>query len=185
VKAVVEYDDREAFAGLVERHKRGVFALLHRFLGNEYEVEDVAQNVFLAVYRGITAFKLEAKFSTWLYRIAYNQACSAIRRMRAKKEEMLVPYARDEEGNIADYEDKEISGPEEQAFKAQVWKAVAALPAQSRAVIELYYGRQFSYPEIAEVLSLPIGTVKTHLFRARAHLRERLTEGTPTRSKAQ
>ena len=81
---VVEKNDREAFGELVDRHKRGVFALLTRLMGRCPEVEDIAQNVFIAAYRGLQAFRGKARFGTWIYRIAYNQACSELRRRRSR-----------------------------------------------------------------------------------------------------
>ena len=176
VGLVVEADDRAAFGELVERHKRGVFALLHRILGRNEEIEDIAQNIFLAAYRGLKAFRQSAKFSTWLFRITYNHACTALRRYRTKREQMTVPHEEDEKGQLKEYEDTKGLNPESSVLNKQVWAAVDRLPVQSRAVIELYYGRGLSYPEIAESLSLPLGTVKTHLHRARGKLRELLVE---------
>lgn len=176
VKLVAERDDRSAFAELVERHQRGVFSLLHRILGPDDEIEDIAQNVFIAAYRGLRTFRGNARFGTWLYRVTYNQACSALRRRSTKKEKMLVQHPEDETGSPIEFADQGSADPSELLLAKQVWRAVGRLPTQSRAVVELFYGRGMSYPEIAEALDLPVGTVKTHLHRARNHLRELLVE---------
>lgn len=174
IRLVVDADDRAAFAQLIARHQRAVFALAYRVLGRKEEVEDIAQNVFLAVYRGLASFKGGAKFSTWLYRVTYNHACSALRRRQSHKETQL-PVRDDAEGSEAEIVDQESPDPEAEVLRGQVWRAVERLPAQARAVIELYHGQGINYPEIADILGLPLGTVKTHLHRARQKLREMLT----------
>ena len=178
VRRAATGDDRKAFAELVDRHKEGVFALLYRLLGRSGEVEDVAQNVFIAAYRGLPAFKGKAKFSTWIYRIAYNQAVTAIRRIASRRSRELQEPERDGDGQRSkEWSDPKGPAQEQGALAGQVWTAVEKLPTSLRAVVELHYGRGFKYPEIAEVLSLPLGTVKTHLHRARAQLRKFLTGG--------
>jgi RNA polymerase sigma-70 factor (ECF subfamily) len=174
VRLVVDNDDREAFGKLVDRHKAGVFALLYRLLGKCDEVEDIAQNVFLAAYRGLRAFKSKAQFGTWIYRIAYNHAVSELRRRRSRLEHEQQPSVDADSGLETPVPDTRNSSPEEKAISGQVWEAVNRLPTPSRAAIELYYRQGFRYPEIAEALSLPLGTVKTHLHRARRQLRELL-----------
>ena len=176
VRKVVDNDDREAFGQLVDKHKRGVFALLHRLLGNRPEVEDIAQNVFLAAYRGLAAFKGSAQFSTWIYRIAYNQAVSELRKRKSIAAHEL-PEAAPEDGK-PEQPAADPKGPDQltNVLRNQVWSAVNKLPVGLRATIELYYGRGLRYPEIAEALSMPLGTVKTHMHRAREQLREMLLE---------
>jgi RNA polymerase sigma-70 factor (ECF subfamily) len=174
VRLVVDKDDREAFGELVDRHKSGIFALLYRLLGKCDEVEDIAQNVFLAAYRGLRAFKSQAQFGTWIYRIAYNHAVSELRRRRSRMEHEHQPSVDADGGFETPAPDTRSFSPEEKAISGQVWEAVNRLPTPSRAAIELYYRQGFRYPEIAEALSLPLGTVKTHLHRARRQLRELL-----------
>ncbi len=173
VGRATESDDREAFAELLERHKGGVFALLNRILGRSDEVEDIAQNVFLAAYRGLPAFQGKARFGTWVYRIAYNQACSALRRKTSQRSRELQP-AEDENGRVPEPPDRDALSQDDEMLRTQVWEAVDRLPTALRAAVELFYGQGLRYPEIAEALSLPQGTVKTHLHRARAQLRELL-----------
>lgn len=176
VGLVVREDSRGAFEELVDRHKGGVFAFLHRMLGRTEDIEDVAQNVFIAAYRGLRTFKHESKFSTWLYRITYNQACTNLRQKQTGKIKMLVQLPEDEQGKVREFPDSNIRNPEKKAANNQVWKFVHQLPPQAKAVIELYYGSGLNYAEIAEALSLPIGTIKTHMHRAKQKLREAMTE---------
>jgi RNA polymerase sigma-70 factor (ECF subfamily) len=173
-RAAVEHD-RKAFSELVDRHKDGVFALVRRLLGRSDEVEDIAQNVFLAAYRGLAAFKGKAKFSTWVYRIAYNQSCSALRKITSRRaREVHEPPVGDGDRPAKEPRDDSGESPERGALKREVWNAVSELPTSLRAVVELHHGRGLSYPEVAEAMGLPLGTVKTHLHRARARLREML-----------
>lgn len=183
VRLVVEEDNRQAFAELVERNKRGVFALVTRLLGPVDEVEDIAQNVFVAAYRGLPAFRQNAKFSTWIFRIAYNQSCSALRRIRSRRNHEATESGSRNTERIPEYVDPKATNQEQRVLRGQVWKAVEKLPTQSRAVIELFYGSGLSYPELAEALELPLGTIKTHLHRARAGLREMLVEKRETKEK--
>lgn len=176
VNLVVREDNRQAFEELVNRHKGGVFAFLHRMLGRSQEIEDVAQNIFIAAYRGLRTFNHEAKFSTWLYRITYNQACTNLRRNQTGKLKMLVQLPEDEMGNVKEFPDSAGRDPEKSAQQKQVWKFVEQLPSQAKAVIELYYGKGLNYSEIADALTLPVGTVKTHMHRAKQKLREVMTE---------
>jgi RNA polymerase sigma-70 factor (ECF subfamily) len=171
-------DDRKAFAELVDRHKEGVFALLYRLLGRSEEVEDIAQNVFIAAYRGLPAFKGRSKFGTWIFRITYNQAVTALRKITARRSrEIPEPRREDDEGKAVEWRDNKSPSPEDGALAHQVWQAVERLPTQLRAVVELHHGRGLSYPEIADILEMPLGTVKTHLHRARSLLRGMLTGG--------
>lgn len=181
VRLVVDEDDRAAFAELIERNKRGVFALITRLLGPIDEVEDIAQNVFIAAYRGLPAFKQNAKFSTWIFRIAYNQSCSALRRIHSRRKKEMPESSGLEVERIPEFVDQNATTQEKKVLHRQVWKAVEKLPTQSRAVIELFYGNGLSYPELADVLELPLGTIKTHLHRAREGLREMLVEKRETK----
>lgn len=174
IQLVVEKDDRQAFAELIKRHQRSVFAVLYKVMGNRKEVEDVAQDVFIALYRNLDSFRDESKFSTWLYRVAFNHGCSAIRRLKTKKEQLLANSMEREDGTTIDLPAPNVEDPEKKVLAGQVWRYASRLPEQMRAALELFYRQEKSYDEIAEILSLPLGTVKTQLFRARAELRKRL-----------
>lgn len=174
VRKVVDEKDRDAFSELIERYKGGVFALLHRLLGPSEEMEDIAQNIFLAAYRGLPMFRGQAKFGTWIYRIAYNQACTALRRIASRRGREEPLDSGEKSAPEPAVPDPGAVNPEEAVLHSEVWRAVQKLPTSLRAVVELHHGRGLRYPEIAEVLSLPLGTVKTHLHRARAQLRELL-----------
>ena len=156
----------EAFATLVERYDRAVYHLAYRTLHDVEEAKDVAQEAFFKAYRSLRTFKPGAKFSTWVFAITYHACCDRLnRRKRYSNEEMPE---RADPG----------PGPEAQAISLdqarRLHDAIDALPEKYRTVITLYHLQGKQYDEIAEVLGLPMGTVKTHLFRAKEHLRKLL-----------
>ena len=156
----------EAFAVLVERYDRAVYHLAYRTLRDVEEARDASQEAFFKAYRSLRTFKPGAKFSTWIFAITYHACCDRLnRRKRYSNEEMPE---RADSG----------PGPESQAIALdqarRLHDAIDALPEKYRAVITLYHLQGKQYEEIATVLGLPMGTVKTHLFRAKEHLRKLL-----------
>jgi len=162
--------DKNSYAQLVERHKRMVFNVAYRILGNREDAEDAAQEAFLRAYLALPRFRKKSKFSTWLYSIVSN-VCITKKRKRDKyanfieastKSEFQTENSSNNPGDIL----------EEREFADRVQQLVASLPAKYSVVITLRYFREFSYDEIAETLGLPVGTVKAHLFRAKRMLKE-------------
>lgn len=159
--------DNAAFAELVRRHQGKVRGLLLRLTGNPTLADDLAQEVFLRAYRGLVGFEGRSRFSTWIYRIAYNVFLN--HRARSKE---LASLPQGFESSAA-APDTELS-PSRLDMRRDLASAIAELPERYRVVVTLYYLEDVSYPEIAEVLDLPLGTVKTHLHRAKKLLREHL-----------
>jgi RNA polymerase sigma-70 factor (ECF subfamily) len=179
----MEVDDREliercragddtAFSDLVERYKDLVFGLIYRMIADRSLAEDLAQDVFLKVHRGIPYFRGEARLSTWIFRIVQNVCVQA--RGRRSGEEPLEGTARPD-GPVREF------GSEDQAFgevetRDRLTKALSKLPENYRMLVIAHYLRGVQYEALAEALSLPLGTVKTHLYRAKRRLRELLEE---------
>lgn len=158
----------EAFGTLVERYDRAVYHLAYRTLHDQEEARDVAQEAFFKAFRSLRTFKPQAKFSTWIFAITYHACCDRLaRRKRFSSEEF--PERADPS-----------AGPEAQAISAdeaaRLRAAIEALPEKYRTVITLYHLQGQQYDEIAKVLGIPMGTVKTHLFRAKDQLRRLLSE---------
>ena len=157
----------DAFAVLVERYDRAVYHLAFRTLHDVEEARDVTQEAFFKAFRSLRTFKPGAKFSTWIFAIAYHACCDRLNRRKR--------YASEEMPDRADAG----PGPEQQAIaldEAQRLRtAIDALPEKYRTVITLYHLQGRQYEEIAQVLGLPMGTVKTHLFRAKEQLRRLLS----------
>jgi RNA polymerase sigma-70 factor, ECF subfamily len=161
----------EAFGTLVERYDRAVYHLAYRTLRDVEEARDAAQETFFKAYRSLHTFKPDAKFSTWIFAIAYHGCCDRLSRRKRYSNEELPERA------------DTAPGPEHQAIAAddarRLRAAIEALPEKYRTVITLYHLQGRQYEEIAQVLELPMGTVKTHLFRAKEQLR-RLLSGNAT-----
>jgi RNA polymerase sigma-70 factor (ECF subfamily) len=160
-------DARVAFAELLRRHQGKVRGLLLRLCGDRTLADDLAQEVFLRAYRGLVGFEGRASFGTWVYRIAYNVYLNH----RARVRRFLV-LPDDYEAQAAAPEDS--SSPPRTDLRRDLAAAIATLPDRYRAVVVLYYLQDVSYPEISEILELPLGTVKTHLYRAKRQLREQM-----------
>jgi RNA polymerase sigma-70 factor, ECF subfamily len=158
-----------AFATLVERYDRAVYHLAYRTLHDVEEARDVTQEAFFKAFRSLRTFKPGAKFSTWIFAIAYHACCDRLNRRKRYSSEELPERADSAPGP----EQRVIALDEAQRLRA----AIDALPEKYRAVITLYHLQGRRYEEIAQVLALPMGTVKTHLFRAKEQLR-RLLSGT-------
>ncbi len=159
------------FGELVRRYQDPVFAMALRFVRDRVEAEDVAQEVFLRVHRGLDGFKGDAKFSTWLYRITWNLCADWLRRNRkpgriaaSMETEDVFPDGRvDLEGGVLAEEERDT-----------VRRALAGLDEIYRSAVVLLYYQKLSYEQIAEVLGVPVKTVETRLYRARKILRESL-----------
>lgn len=171
--------DEAAFEALVNRYQDRVYSFCLRFLGDRAEAEDVAQDVFLTLYRSAGDFRGESSFSTWLLRIAKNQSLNRIkyldRRGRAGRrsidEVSEVRLTRSPGGAEDKGPDEVIAG---QQTAAMVQSAIAELDPQHRAVVVLRDVEDMSYEEISDVTGLPIGTVKSRIHRGRSALAERL-----------
>ncbi len=169
--------DQDAFSVLVRLHQRQVYTLALRMLRDQEEASEATQEVFLSAWQGLRRFREEARFSTWLYRIAYRH-CLKVAENRRRDEVTRSELAA--EANRAQRPESVMTTTRANDAEAEVREAVRAeialLPPKYRAALVLRHIQELSYEEIAEVMRAPIGTVKTHLFRARALLKERLSD---------
>jgi RNA polymerase sigma-70 factor (ECF subfamily) len=170
VLAVVIHDDREAFARLVGRHQSMVRSVLRRLARGDHGLaDDLAQETFLLAWKNLRTFRYDARFSTWLYRIAVNAWLS---HSRKRREELLD----DPDGTLVE--------PAPQAGlptaeRMDLERAIATLPDGERAAIAACYYADLTHEEASEALGIPLGTVKTHILRAKARLRARLGKEEP------
>src|SRR5579859_7094887 len=165
--------DQDSFARLVQQHQRRVFNLVFRMLQHYEEANEVTQETFLAAWQGLPSFRGDARFSTWLYRIAYN---CALKQLEQRKRDKAVQIGVQAEQLIANagQEQRVDAELESHARQALVHEQLANLPAKYRVVLVLRHLQDMTYEEMAEILTMPVGTIKTHLFRARNLLKERL-----------
>lgn len=162
--------DQDAFSLLVQRYQRRVFNLVFRMLQNYEEASEITQEAFLAAWQGLPSFRGDARFSTWLYRIAYN---CALRQLELRKRDQALQQALQAEQTLEDDEPQaaHLTRLDNQEL---VQQQLSQLPPKYRIVLILRHLQEMTYEEMAEVLTMPIGTIKTHLFRARNLLKERL-----------
>lgn len=162
--------DDTAFGELVDRYKNLVYGLVYRMIPDRSAVDDLAQDVFLKVHRGLPYFRGEARLSTWIFRIVQN-VCAQWHAGRASE------VALDDEREGARV--RRETGSHDAAFadletRDRLQKAMAQLPPNYQLLVAAHYLEGVQYEALAEALNMPLGTVKTHLYRAKRRLRELL-----------
>ena len=175
----VKRGNREAFAELVDKYKQPVMNFVYRSLRDETEAEDLAQNVFLQVYKSRSRYKQTAKFSTWLFTIARNLCLNELRRRsRHPAESIEETHANNEDQPQRQYEDKSQMAPPEKLLHGElaqkIEEALAALPENQRTAILLCRQDELSYEEIAEILGCSLSATKSLIHRGRETLKEKL-----------
>jgi RNA polymerase sigma-70 factor (ECF subfamily) len=177
----VKTGDESAFAYLVQKYRRPMVGFMYRLCHNPSTAEELAQEVFLRVYRSRTTYEPSAKFTTWLYRIATNLAVNHARDTRHERPENTVRLDEpdQETGTTPDLADESLSA-EENILKrerlAAIRSRVNALPERQRVAVIMHKYQQMDYREIAGVLKLSESATKSLLFRAYETLREQLKE---------
>ncbi|HSG81749.1 MAG TPA: sigma-70 family RNA polymerase sigma factor [Gemmatimonadota bacterium] len=190
--SVTDADDRElvvraldgeeaAFRELLERFRRPVFSLIYRMIGDREQAEDLAQESFVKAFNNLDSYNPAYRFSSWLFKIANNHAIDHLRRARLSTVSIHgSPHAanaqREEETRIVLESHDESPEQEIMALElgTEIEQAIARLRPDYRTAVILRHVESRPYEEIAEIMDVPIGTVKTFLHRARAELREAL-----------
>jgi RNA polymerase sigma-70 factor (ECF subfamily) len=160
--------DEGAFQELVDRYKDLVFALIARTIRDRSHAEDLAQDVFLRIHRGLPYFRAEARLSTWIYRIVVNTCLQ-----EHGRPDRFVSIDEDEprSRNPVAADDRQF---EDLEMRERLEKAITRLPANYRLLIAAHYLEGVKYEDLAEAFQLPLGTVKTQLHRAKQQLRRLL-----------
>jgi RNA polymerase sigma-70 factor (ECF subfamily) len=158
------------YGRLVDRYKDKSFSLALRLLKNREDAEEVLQDAFVRAYNSLGKFEERAKFSTWFYRIVYNVCLTKL----GRRDEDVRFSSYDEElpGHYAPGGDSHVFEDEDRA--SHVRRCIEQLPEKYAVVLTLFYIQEQSMLEIGGILNLPEGTIKTHLFRARAALKEKI-----------
>ena len=170
IEAVLEGSE-SAFASLIERYKDRVFRLLGRYCRDPVECEDLAQEVFLKVFKKLHTFQGESQFFTWLYRIAVNAATDHLSRASYRRLRLVEDEAVLDGGGRDDDPAAPLLGAELAAVTRAI---VASLPEKFRTILVLREFEDLTYTEIAQVLQIQLGTVESRLFRARQRFKEAL-----------
>jgi RNA polymerase sigma-70 factor (ECF subfamily) len=175
--AAVGRGDTAAFEALVERHQTLVLGTVARMLGSNSDVEDLAQQVFLRVWRSASRYVPRAKFTTWLLKITRNLVFNEMRRTKRQAQVPIQPEPASEELPI---KDEAAQSPAESLLERElqqaIERAILELPPTQRMALVLRRYEDRSYEEIAEILELSVPAVKSVLFRARTELRAQLAD---------
>jgi RNA polymerase sigma-70 factor, ECF subfamily len=166
----VQQGDKSAFDVLVQKYQQKVVNLISRFVSDQSECYDVAQETFIKAYRALDKFRGDSQFYTWLYRIAANTAKNHLA-SRARKSPKYSVDVEDAEHYSGDSQLKDNTTPESlmltEEIKQTVYAAIENLPEDLKSAITLRELEGLSYDEIADVMDCPIGTVRSRIFRAR------------------
>ena len=172
---LVSTGDDRAFEDLVERHQRLVVGTVGRMLGSHSDAEDIAQQVFVRVWKNAKRYEPRAKFTTWLLKITRNLVFNELRR---RSRHPAVPLQSDSDEEERTFKDEHAIAPDasllDQELQEAVDAAIAQLPETQRMAVILRRYEELSYEEIAEALEQSVSAVKSLLFRARTELRENL-----------
>jgi RNA polymerase sigma-70 factor (ECF subfamily) len=177
----VKAGDQPAFNYLVQKYRRPLVSFMYRMARNAAVAEDLAQEVFLRVYRSRESYEASAKFTTWLYRIATNLAVNHARDTRHERPEIMVSLDEPDEatGMTMDLADGEMTAEQAMVRRERLMgirRKIEALPERQRLAVVMHKYQQMDYRQIAEVLELSESATKSLLFRAYETLREQLKE---------
>jgi RNA polymerase sigma-70 factor (ECF subfamily) len=156
--------DKSAFQTLVKRHKEKVRNIIYLTMNNSALVDDIAQDVFITIYRNLKHFRFESQFTTWLYRITVNKCKDYLRRMNVRRIFSPLDDGIEVSEHSLPFEERDIS--------KIVTEAISKLPVKLRMPLILKDIEGFSYQEISETLNCEMGTVKSRIFRGREKLKE-------------
>ena len=172
--------DEQAFEQLMLLHQKAVYNICYRMAGNAEDALDLSQEVFLKLWRTLEQYQFDAAFSTWLYRMTQNACIDFLRRQKRQQHASLTvsdDEAAGKELSVPDPaplpEDRVIFNEKQEAIRT----AMNDLPPDFREVLELRVVRNLPYEQIAQIMGLPVGTVKSRLARARLQLKKRLEAG--------
>lgn len=175
--SLIKNGDKEAFSILIKRYEKKVLNILYLQLGNTPDLEDLAQEVFIKVFKNVKNFRGESQFSTWLYRIAVNVSYDYKRKSKDIYS-LDDPLKEDEEDTfekiIPNNDEDPLSIIEGEELRNKLRKLIKELPKEYQEVLILREYEGLSYEEISKILNCPIGTVESRLFRARKELKEKL-----------
>ncbi|HMP99490.1 MAG TPA: sigma-70 family RNA polymerase sigma factor [Cyclobacteriaceae bacterium] len=171
IDLAVEHEDEQAYAKLLQRYKRPVYHMILKMVRNVDDAEDLTMEAFSKAFKSLHKFKKDFTFSTWLFRIATNNAIDFIRKKKIDTMSINSAYT-DSDGVVVSIEMEDHNlNPQEETIKAQkhelIQLFVSKLPSKYQRLVRLRYFEELSYEEIAEELDAPLGTVKAQLHRAR------------------
>lgn len=173
----IKNGNANAFRFLVSKYEKLVFGIVWRIMGNDSDLEDIAQDVFMKVYRGLGKFRGDAKLSTWIASIAWKTSADYLRRRsRGQIFQDTLP-------EVSDVSDWMVSSVQQEVdandLKRVLQESIEQLPVHYKTVLTLFYLEEFSCAEIEKITDMPAGTIKSYLNRARKLLRNELAKRFP------
>lgn len=169
--------DQRAYKELLARHRQSIFHVIFKIVRSNEEAADLVQETFMKAFGSLGSYRFEYRFSTWLYKIAANNAIDHLRKKRIEALSLDRPI-QTQDGEVALEIPDWSQNPEEDLYRKRravtIGDAIDSLPAKYREVIVLRHQQDRSYDEIAEQLRIPVGTVKARIFRARELLKKKL-----------
>ncbi|MFQ5708604.1 MAG: RNA polymerase sigma factor [bacterium] len=176
IKKAIEGDET-AYKELLDNYRGAIFNLLYKMVRNREETEDLVQEAFMKAFKALPSFNEEYAFSTWLYKIAINNCIDHIRKKRLKTYSIDKPVSAKDGELGREFPDTSMS-PDKDLLSEEksniIEAAIGELPKNYKTVIVLRHAEEKSYEEIAEILNIPLGTVKARIFRAREMLKKKL-----------
>jgi RNA polymerase sigma-70 factor (ECF subfamily) len=170
--------DQGAFDTLVRRYEKQLYNTAYRLTGSYDDASDLAQEAFVRAWNNLRSFRGDASFSTWLYRIVTNVFLDERKRRRARPQRSLEEVLGSDENPLTRQFEDTAPSPQDRVEEGERWqilqRAIADLPAPQRVMVVLYHTENRSYEEIAQIMGLPMGTVKSRLNRARLALKNKL-----------
>lgn len=165
--------DMDSFSVLVERYQKQIYSLTYRLTNDPEDARDLAQEVFIHIYKVLGKYDQNRKFFSWMYKVATNVCFNVLRRGKPE-----ISVSLDKVVEIASFVERDDTQPEEYYERREtqelVRKAVAELPDKYRLPLVLRYLEEFTYKEIAEYMDLPVTTIETRLYRGKAMLQKKL-----------
>ncbi len=171
--------DQKAYAEILDEYRGRIYNLIYRMVRHREEAEDLVQEAFVKAFASLPSFNADYAFSTWLYKIAINNCIDHLRRKKLKTYSMDKPVQSQDGEFSREFPDVSMS-PDKPLLARErtrlIEKAIDELPEKYRIVIILRHSEERSYDEIAQMLGLPLGTVKARIFRAREMLKKKLKD---------
>jgi len=173
--------DFEALGELFKRYERSLYNLAYRYTGNHFDADDLASEIFLRIYRYLPTFKTEKNFRFWAFKVASNSCLDCVKKLTAKSYHLSALRRKNEEGEEVEVEIEDKKADVQKNFeKKEIDKRVRSellkLPEKYRLALYFYFWEDLSYDQIAEVMGLPLNTIKTHIKRGKERLEKTLSE---------
>lgn len=172
-------DDQQAFTEIVNRYQKQIYHFINRMIKDDAQAQDLTQETFIKAFRALDSFNSNYAFTTWLYKIASNNCIDHFRKRRLSTYSLDTPMKAKDGDMKRDFANSDY-GPESEMISKektyQIETAIKSLPKKYREAILLRHTKDKSYEEIADILDVPLGTVKVRIFRAREMLKSKLKE---------